>query len=85
MASSKPSFKELLAKGDVIEVTSVGTVCGLDEYEYCIREKCQYWNNEKNECKRFVWVSIIDEGLYHTIIMLREKAKENAKIAKFLK
>jgi len=40
MASSKLSSKELLGKGEVVEVTSIGTVCGLDEYEYCVREKC---------------------------------------------
>jgi len=85
MVSSKPSLRELLEKGDVIEVTSVGTVCGLDEHEYCVRSKCQYWDEEGRKCARFVWVSVMYEGRYHTLIMLRDKAKENVKIAKFLK
>jgi len=85
MVSSKPSFKELLEKGDVVEVTSIGMICGLDEHEYCVRDRCQYWSKEEKECTRFVWVSIMYEGKYHTVIMLKEKAKENVKIARFLK
>jgi len=85
MASSKPSFKDLLEKGEVIEATSIGTICGLDEYEYCVRDKCQYWNKEDRRCTRFVWVSVMYEERYHTLIMLRDKAKENVKIARFLK
>jgi len=79
-----PSFKELLNKGDVVEVTSIGTICGLDEYEYCVRNKCQYWDNERRLCNRFVWISVLYEGKYHTLIMTREKAKENVKIARIL-
>mgnify|MGYP000194440377 FL=1 len=85
MSSSKPSFKELLEKGEVVEVTSIGTICGLEKYEYCIREKCEYWGKEKRQCTLFVWISIMYEGKYHTLIMRREKAKENMKIARFLK
>jgi len=83
--ASIPSFKELLNKGDVVEVTSIGTICGLDEYEYCVRDKCQYWDNERRLCNRFVWISVMYEGKYYTLIMTKEKAKENVKIAKFLK
>jgi len=83
--ASKPSFKELLERGDIVEVTSIGTICGLDAYEYCVHDRCQYWDNEKRECKRFVWASVMYEGKYHTLIMSRDKAKENVKIAKFLK
>jgi len=82
--ASTPSFKELLNKGDVVEVTSIGTICGLDEYEYCVRNKCQYWDNERRLCNRFVWISVLYEGKYHTLIMTREKAKENVKIARIL-
>jgi len=85
MASLKPSFKELLDKGEVVEVTSIGTICGLKEHEYCVRDKCQYWDKEKRDCTRFVWVSVMYEGRYHTLIMRRDKAKENVKIARFLK
>jgi len=85
MASSKLSSKELLGKGEVVEVTSIGTVCGLDEYEYCVREKCQYWDKENRRCTRFVWVSVMYEGRYHVLIMLKDKAKEKTKIAKFLR
>jgi len=85
MASSKPSFKDLLEKGEVVEVTSVGTICGLDKYEYCVRERCEHWDKEKRQCILFVWISIMYEGKYHMLIMRREKAKENMKIARFLK
>jgi len=85
MASSKPTFKELIEKGEIVEVTSVGTICGLDEYEYCVREKCQYWNKEDRKCVRFIWISVSYEGRYHTLIMQREKAEENPKIARYLK
>ena len=85
MSSSKLSADELLAKGEVIEVTSVGTICGLDEYEYCIRDRCQYWDKENRRCNRFVWVSVMYEGKYHTLIMRKETAKENEKIARYLK
>ncbi len=83
--ASRPSFDELLKKGDVVEVTSIGTICGLDKYEYCVRDKCQYWDKEDRKCNRFVWVSIMHEGKYHTLIMPRDRAKENVKIAKYLK
>ena len=83
--ASRPSFDELLKKGDVVEVTSIGTICGLDKYEYCVRDKCQYWDKEGRKCNRFVWVSIMHEGKYHTLIMPRDRAKENVKIAKYLK
>ncbi|HIE18137.1 TPA: hypothetical protein EYP75_00270 [Candidatus Bathyarchaeota archaeon] len=85
MASSKPSFKELMEKGDIVEVTSVGTICGLDEYEYCAYGRCQYWDEKKRQCKRFVWASVMYEEKYYTLVMSREKAKENVKIARFLK
>ena len=85
MSSSKLSADELLAKGEVVEVTSVGTICGLDEYEYCIRDRCQYWDKENRRCNRFVWVSVMYEGKYHTLIMRKETAKENEKIARYLK
>lgn len=83
--SSKSSLAELLEKGNVVEVTSVGTVCGLDGYEYCVYDKCKYWDNDKKQCERFVWVSIMYEEKYHAVVMLREKAKENIKLARFLK
>jgi len=85
MASSRPSFKELIEKGDIVEVTSVGTICGLDEHEYCVYSRCEHWDKEKRRCKQFVWVSVMYEGKYRTLIMSREKAKENPKIARFLK
>ena len=85
MASSIPSSKELLEKGEVVEVTSVGTICGLEEHEYCVRDKCEYWDGERNQCTLFVWISIMYEGKYHTLIMRREKAEENMKLARFLK
>jgi len=85
MASSKPSFKELLDRGEIVEATSVGTICGLDRYEYCVRDKCQYWDKENRSCLRFVWVSVMYEGKYHVLIMLKDKAKENVKIVRFLK
>ena len=50
MASQKPSFKELLDRGEIVAVTSVGTICGLDKYEYCIRDGCEYWDKEKHQC-----------------------------------
>jgi hypothetical protein len=85
MASSKPTFSELLEKGEVIEVTSIGTICGSDEYEYCVRDRCQHWDKEERKCNRFVWVSVFYDEKYHTLIMQREKAKENVKIARYLR
>jgi hypothetical protein len=83
--SSKPSLKELLEKGNVVEVTSLGTICGLDEYEYCVQDKCRYWDDEKKECKLFIWASIMYEGKYHTVLMTKEKARNNVKLARFQK
>jgi len=85
MSSPKLSADELLKKGDIIEVTSVGMICGLDEHEYCIRDRCEYWDKENRRCNRFVWVSVMFEGIYHTLIMRRETAKEDEKISRYLK
>jgi len=82
---SKPTLKELIEKGEIVEVTSLGTICGLDKYEYCVRDRCDKWDKDKRQCTLFVWVSVMYNGKYHTLIMRREKAKENSKIARFLK
>ena len=84
-SDSKPTFEELLEKGEIVEVTSLGTICGLDEYEYCIRDKCDKWDKKKQQCTLFVWVSVMYNGKYHTLIMRREEAKKNSRIAKFLR
>jgi len=85
LKGSKPSFKELLDKGEIIEVTSIGAVCGLDEYEYCVRVKCSHWDEEKNCCGRFIWISVVYKGKYYTLMMLRDKAKDNLRLARYLK
>lgn len=82
---SNPSFKELLEKGRVVEVTHVGSICGLEEFEYCTRDRCRYWNKEGYCCERFVWVSILFDGKYLTAILPVSKAKEQEKIAKFIR
>jgi len=84
-SGSKPTFEELLEKGEIVEVTSLGTICGLDEYEYCVRDKCDKWDEEKQQCTLFVWVSVMYNDKYHTLIMRREEAKKNSRIAKFLR
>ena len=82
---SNPSLKELLQKGRVVEVTRVGAMCSLEEFENCARERCQYWDKENHRCERFVWVSIFLEGRYHTAVLPISKAKEEEKIAKFIR
>lgn len=82
--SANLSFDGLLEKGTIVEVTSIGAICGLDENEYCIRTKCDYWDKEKSQCKRFIWVSVMHNGKYHTLIMPRDKAKDNEKLARYL-
>ena len=80
-----PSFRELLDQGRVLEVTHVGTICGLKESEYCTRGRCQYWDQENNRCERFVWASVEFEGRYHTIILPIDKAREEEKIARLMR
>jgi hypothetical protein len=82
---SNPSFKELLQRGRVVEVTRVGAMCGLEEFEYCARERCQFWDKENYRCEQFVWVSIFFDGRYHTAIVPISKVKEEEKIAKFIR
>jgi len=78
-----PSFRELLERGRVVEVTRVGSMCSLEEFENCARERCGYWDKENHRCERFVWVSIFFEGRYHTAILPISKANEEEKIAEF--
>ena len=80
-----PSFRELLDEGRVLEVTQIGTICCLKGSEYCTRDRCQYWDKENNRCERFVWASVEFQGRYHTIILPTDKARQEEKIARFMR